>query len=306
MKKKELLIWVGILVLIVGCVTKAPETGSLQNHGKGYPLTVVDDLGRNVTILKEPERIISTAPSNTEILFALGLGDKIVGVTEYCNYPLEASEKEKIGGFSTVSIEKVISLEPDLVLASDKTGDENIKKLGDFGIAVVVLRPRDIEGVLRNIELVGRVAGVEENTSELIGDMRGRVGAVEEKRGKNKPRVFYVVWHDPLMSAGRETLIGDLIEKAGGINIANFTGYKVVSLEAVIVENPDIIITGLGHGDAKNLTYEFILNNPRLRIVNAVKNGRVYGIDADLASRFSPRAVDALEQFSGWILEVGG
>lgn len=301
MKKKELLIWVGILVLFVGCMTKAPETGSLQNHGKGYPLTVSDDLGRNVTILKEPERIISTAPSNTEILYALGLGNRIVGVTEYCNYPLEALGKEKIGGFSTVSIEKVISLKPDLVLASDKTGDDNIKKLGDFGISVVVLRPGDIEGALENIGLVGRITGTEEDASKLVADMRNRINVVEEKRGENKPRVLYVVWHDPLMSAGRETFQDDLIKKAGGVNIANFTGYKIISLETVVKENPEIVIASMGHGDAGNKTVEYINNEQRLRVTNAVRTERVYGIDTDLTGRAGPRIVDALEQFSEWI-----
>jgi len=145
MEKKIFLILVCV-VLISGCTTEMGESGSEGEYQQvKYPLMVTDDLGRNVTITKEPQRIISTAPSNTEVLFALGLGDRVVGVTEYCNYPPEAMEKEKIGGFSTVSIEKVVALNPDIVFASDKTGEENIEKLENFGIAVVVLHPKDIE-----------------------------------------------------------------------------------------------------------------------------------------------------------------
>jgi len=300
MEKKIFLILVCV-VLISGCTTEMGESGSEGEYQQvKYPLMVTDDLGRNVTITKEPQRIISTAPSNTEVLFALGLGDRVVGVTEYCNYPPEAMEKEKIGGFSTVSIEKVVALNPDIVFASDKTGEENIEKLENFGIAVVVLHPKDIEDALKNIELVGKITGAEENASKLVADMEER-STVEEKIGGVKPKVLYVVWHDPLMSAGRDTFADDLITRAGGVNIADFEGYKVISLEAVIKENPDVIIASMGHGDARNKTLEYVRGEQRLGITTAVKKDRVYGIDTDLTGRAGPRIVDALEQFSGWI-----
>ncbi len=298
MKNKIFLVCIVSMVLVSGCITETIRTTESEFSSK-YPITVTDDFGRNVTITKEPERIVSTAPSNTEILFALGLENKTVGVTEYCNYPTGALKKEKIGGFSTVNIEKIISLKPDLVVASGKTGNENIGMLENFGVSVVVLDPTNIEGILKDIELVGEITGTNENASKLVADMEERINAI--KPPGEKLRVVYVVWHDPLMGAGKETFADDLIKKAGGINIANFTGYKVISLESVISENPDIIITSVGHGDAKNMTYGFILNEPGLRIVNAVKNGKIYGIDADLTGRGAPRIVDALEQFSEWI-----
>jgi len=124
---------------------------------------------------------------------------------------------------------------------------------------------------------------------------------VEEKIGGVKPKVLYVVWHDPLMSAGRDTFADDLITRAGGVNIADFEGYKVISLEAVIKENPDVIIASMGHGDARNKTLEYVRGEQRLGITTAVKKDRVYGIDTDLTGRAGPRIVDALEQFSGWI-----
>jgi len=287
MNKTKILILIGIsiIILISGCVNENP-----QENNK-----------------KTPERIISTAPSNTEILFALGLGDKVVGVTTYCNYPPEAPEKEKIGGFSTVDIEKIISLNPDMVLASSKTGDENIKKLEDKGITVLIVEPKNIDEILKAIELIGNVTGKENEAKSLTENMLKRINKVKEnsKNLKEKPKVMYVVWHEPLMSAGKNTFANDIIEIAGGENIYSDMEiqYPTISLESVIDRNPDIIIASVGHGDAGNLTYNYVMNEPRLKDVNAVKNKRVYEIDADIMNRPGPRISDALEQFAVWMRE---
>ena len=287
MNKTKILILIGIsiIILISGCVNENP-----QENNK-----------------KTPERIISTSPSNTEILFALGLGDKVVGVTTYCNYPPEAPEKEKIGGFSTVDIEKIISLNPDMVLASSKTGDENIKKLEDKGITVLIVEPKNIDEILKAIELIGNVTGKENEAKSLTENMLKRINKVKEnsKNLKEKPKVMYVVWHEPLMSAGKNTFANDIIEIAGGENIYSDMEiqYPTISLESVIDRNPDIIIASVGHGDAGNLTYNYVMNEPRLKDVNAVKNKRVYEIDADIMNRPGPRISDALEQFAVWMRE---
>ena len=287
MNKTKILILIGIsiIILISGCVNENP-----QENNK-----------------KTPERIISTAPSNTEILFALGLGDKVVGVTTYCNYPPEAPEKEKIGGFSTVDIEKIISLNPDMVLASSITGDENIKKLEDKGITVLIVEPKNIDEILKAIELIGNVTGKENEAKSLTENMLKRINKVKEnsKNLKEKPKVMYVVWHEPLMSAGKNTFANDIIEIAGGENIYSDMEiqYPTISLESVIDRNPDIIIASVGHGDAGNLTYNYVMNEPRLKDVNAVKNKRVYEIDADIMNRPGPRISDALEQFAVWMRE---
>jgi len=287
MNKTKILILIGIsiIILISGCVNENQQ----ENNQK------------------TPERIISTSPSNTEILFALGLGDKVVGVTTYCNYPPEAPEKEKIGGFSTVDIEKIISLNPDMVLASSKTGDENIKKLEDKGITVLIVEPKNIDEILKAIELIGNVTGKENEAKSLTENMLKRINKVKEnsKNLKEKPKVMYVVWHEPLMSAGKNTFANDIIEIAGGENIYSDMEiqYPTISLESVIDRNPDIIIASVGHGDAGNLTYNYVMNEPRLKDVNAVKNKRVYEIDADIMNRPGPRISDALEQFAVWMRE---
>lgn len=286
-----------LLVMAAGCAEKAPDN---TNAGP-YSITVTDDLGKNITIVGIPERIVSTAPSNTEILYALGLGDSIVGVTEYCDYPSEATEKEKIGGFSKVNVEKVVALNPDLVVASTFTGIENIKKLEELGIPVIILRPKNIDDILDNIELIGKMTGKISEAANLVTSMRARIRDVELKAPKEGPKVLYLVWHDPPMSGGRETFIHDMIETAGGVNIAVFEGWKVMNLETILDENPDIIIVPLGHGSNQNKTYDFVTGEQSLNVINAVKNNRVYTIDGNIVSRSGPRIIDGLEKFAGWI-----
>jgi len=288
MEKTKILILIGIsaAVLLSGCIEEKVQT---TQESKTY------------------ERIVSTSPAATEILFALGLEDKVIGVTTYCNYPEEAKEKEKIGGFSTVDIELIINSTPDLVLASSMMKDEDIKKLEGAGIKVVVLDPENIDEILGNIKLIGDLTGKEKEALELTDDMQGRINKVREnaKNLKKKPKVMYVVWHEPMMSVGKNTKANDIIEIAGGENIYSDTEiqYPKVSLESVIDRDPDIIIANIGHGDAKNLTYEYIMNETRMKGINALENGRVYGIEADIIDRPGPRIVDALEQFAEWIQE---
>ncbi len=286
---------VALLLLSAGCVS--PENPAAEE----FPIRAVDDLGRNITLEDYPERIVSTAPSNTEILFALGLGDRVVGVTEYCDYPEEAKEKEKIGGFSTVDIEQIIALRPDLVLASGKTGTENIEKMEGLGMAVVVLRAENLDGILEDIKLVGKITGTEDRAHVLEAGMRKRIEDVHENtRNLEKPKVFYVVWHEPLMGAGSETFISDIIGMAGGVNIAqDMTGYKTMSLEAVVDRDPDVIIASAGPG--QHSTYDFLMEEKRIQDGSAAKNGRIYAIDQNIVSRAGPRIVEGLAEFARFI-----
>lgn len=272
---------------------------------KGFPVTIIDDLGYSITITEKPERIISLAPSNTEILFALGLGDKVVGVTEYCNYPEEAKEKNKIGDFSTPNIERVINLESDLVLTAYGNPMETVVALKGFDLTVVGLKSGNLDEILYDIRVIGEITGQSDSTSVLVADMAQRIEATEERINKlnleKKTTVLHVIWHDPIWVAGEGTFEDELIRKSGGVNIASVGAYKTISLEKVIEMNPDVIITpsGTGMGFAKtNFTYEYITNEPRLKSVDAVRNNRVYIIDADIVCRAGPRIVDALEEIA--------
>ena len=263
-------------------------------------ISITDDFGRNVTLEGIPERIISLSPTNTEILFAIGAGDRVVGVTEYCNYPEEAKEREKVGGVSTVSIEKVVSLEPDLVLGDELNGKETFERLEELNITVVGVNPVNVSEILDDIMLVGTITGEEENASALVATMTQRLEEIKNKtRTVKRPTVAHVTWHDPLWVAGSGTVQDEMIEIAGGENVFSDIGdWSTVSLEVFIDRNPDVIIvpsgTGMDIAD-KNVVYDYIINEPRLKGVNAVKNNRVYVIDTDIVCRGGPRIVDAVE-----------
>ncbi len=283
-----------LIGLVAGCQPQS-RTGAFT-----------DDLGREINIDYIPQRIISLAPSNTEILFALGLGDRVVGVTEYCNYPPEAQTKSQVGGFRTVDVERIVALEPDLILADDIHEAKVIPALEALGLTVVALAPVTIDEVLSDLSLVGKITGNDKEAASLIASLENRVKAVTDKTdglpAEQRPRVFYTVWHDPLMTAGSGTHFEDLIQKAGGHNVArDLDGYVDISLEAVIEANPEVMITGVGHGSGDDLPFRFLQDEPTLRDTDARQNNRVYQMDADLVSRPSPRLVEALEVFAGLI-----
>jgi len=277
----------------------APPTGAVT-----IPLELTDQAGRIVRIEKIPEKIISLAPSNTEILYALGLEDRLVGVTEYCDYPEAAKNKPPIGGFSNVDIEKVVEIQPDLILATGIHKDEVIPGLDRLGLTTLTLDPKTVSEVMEAIELVGKLTGEEESASQLTSEMRGRIKTVTDKTAAltetQRPRVLYILWHDPLMTVGLKTRIHELIVKAGGTNIAQglTDEYPTISLEAVIQANPQVIIAGSGHGSGENLPFEFALAESRLQEVAARQNNRIYRIDSDLTSRPGPRIVDGLEELA--------
>ena len=289
-----------LLSLFVACSPPAEEVVS-------FPIEVTDQLGRVVKLDKVPERIISLAPSNTEIVYALGLEDKLVGVTEYCDYPEAAKDKPKVGGFRTVDIERVIEIEPDLILAVNIHKKEVIPGLERLGLTVVCLDPTTLEEVLEAITLAGQCTGKEEEASQLVAEMRSRIKVVTDKTDNmpeaQRPRVFYIIWHDSLMTVSSTTRIHELIVKAGGTNIAqDLAGsYPTISLETVIQANPQVIVAGSGHGSSVNLPFEFASTEPRLEGVDARINDRMYQINTDLAGRPGPRIVTALEWLAGII-----
>ena len=291
-------IFIALLGLMVACTPPAEET--VPSGG------VTDQLGRTVELDGVPQRIVSLAPSNTEILFALGLGERVVGVTEYCNYPEAAKDKEAIGGFSTVDLERVVTLSPDLILATGMHEDEALPALENRGLTVFALDPTTLDEVMEAISLVGEITGKAEEAAGLVNDMKQRISAVTEKTDglsqDQRPRVFFITWHGPLMTPGSETRHDELIQMAGGVNIArDLTGYADISLEAVVEANPEVIIAGVGMGAGEDLSAQFIRTEPRLEGTDARRNDRVYEIDTDLEGRPGPRIVDALEEFARFI-----
>lgn len=264
-----------------------------------------------VTLEKIPDTIISLAPSNTEILFALGLGDKVVGVTEWCNYPEEALDKDKIGGFSPtdidVSIEQIVAMGPDVIFASDTHVAEVVPKLEQFlpETAVVVLmnQTESFDVVFEAIEIAGRATGTSEQAAQIVSEMNDRITAITDITDTlteaEKPKVLYIVWPDPIFAIGGGTLGNTLIEAAGGINIFGDTdGAPMTDLETILDRNPDVMLGSLAVGAGMDLAYQFVLTDERLSGVNARLNDQVYGVNDDWYGRPGPRLVLALEELA--------
>jgi iron complex transport system substrate-binding protein len=293
------LISVVVLSLLTACTAPADETAPSSTE-------VTDQLGRTVKLDGIPQRIVSLAPSNTEILFALGLGDKVVGVTEYCDYPEAAKDIDKIGGFTTTNIEQVVALSPDLILATSLHEERIIPTLEEKELTVMALDPETIDEVLESIILVGEVTGKRNEASQLVAGMRSRIEAVTDQTDDlpeaQRLRVFYITWHDPLMTPGSGTRHNELIQMAGGVNIAqDLNGYAAITLEAIIEANPQVIVAGVGMGTGDDLPFQYADTEERLRNVDARVNDRVYSMDVDLCGRPGPRIIDALEKFAEFI-----
>ncbi|MCW4017124.1 MAG: cobalamin-binding protein [Candidatus Bathyarchaeota archaeon] len=262
-------------------------------------ITLVDDYGYVLNITSYPERIVSLAPSNTELLFAVGAGNNVVGITDYCNYPYnftawtEAGNITSIGDYWQPAIEPIISLEPDLVLASGDASSEVATKLRNLGYNALIIEATDINGVLRDIFLVGQATNNTENAQALVNSLHERIDTVTEtiaEANATKLKVYDEIWHDPLMAAGPGTFISDLISLAGGENIFDDTptDWPIVSSDSVISKNPDIILS-------QNTE---VASRAGWSSINAVKNNQIYQIDEDIFSRPGPRLIDALEVLS--------
>ena len=263
------------------------------------PQYFFDDLGRLVAINGTPQRIVSLAPAMTEILFALGLGDKVVGVTDYCDYPPEALEKPKVGGYSTPDIEKIVALNPDRVLVAHGTPMEVIDTMIGLGLTLFGIKTTDLDDLLNDIKRIGEITDKELEAQALTSEMAVRILAVtnQTEELEQRPRVFYIVWHDPLWTAGSETFINELIEKGGGVNICgNLTGYPTISIEEVVARNPEVIITSSWPS-----VYEWAMNETALNATDARQNGRVFACDDNLVQRPGPRLVQGLEWFAYFI-----
>ena len=259
--------------------------------------SVTDQIGRNVTFEQIPNRIVSLAPGNTEILYALGLSDRVVGVSTYCDYPEEATTKPKIGGFSEVSIEAVVALEPDVVFATAGVQDRAAEHLTQLGIEVITLDATSLTEVMDGINLAGIVTGQQAIAEELVADMQSRMykvqSAIEPWSSENPRTVFYEVWYDPPISVGPGSFIHDLIELAGGVNImANSdSSYPIANLEEIIHSNPSVIV--YAHGAMSTAQ---VGERDGWRQMEAVRTGRVTCLDDEnILVRPGPRIIQGLE-----------
>lgn len=276
--------------IFAGC----QKTQNVSSSQQKYPMTLSDFSGASVTITKKPERIISVVPSTTEILYALGLGDKLVGVSDFDDYPEDVKSKPKVGGFSNPNLEKIISLKPDVIFVGTPFGKENAEKLKSMGITVILAEAKSFDQIYDSIDLIGKVTGTEEKARELIESMKAKIEEIRNKvKDKEKPRVYFVVslgksnW-----TAGKGTFIDEVINLAGGENVAaDVDGWAEYSIEKIVEKNPQIIIT-TNHG----ASIEDIKKAEGYKKTDAVKNNRVFMVDENTVVRPSNRIVLGIEE----------
>ena len=293
---RKTLLFTLLIVLLTACAPQATPTATA--------LTFTDGLGREITLDGPAQSVVSLAPSNTEILFAIGAGDQVVGRDAYSDYPAEANAVTDIGDtYGDLNTELIVSLEPDLVIAAEINTQEQVKALEDLGLTVYYLKnPLTLEEMYNNLEIVAHLTGHEAEAATLIESLKARVAAIDDAIApiSSRPSVFYEIdGADPAKpyTAGKGTFITLLIERAGGSNIAaDIDGYPQLSLEQVVAADPSIIILG---DSAFGVTAELVAGRPGWENLSAVKNNQILPFDDNLLSRPGPRLVDGLEALVG-------
>jgi iron complex transport system substrate-binding protein len=267
---------------------------------------ITDDMGENVKVPKKVNKIVSMAPSITEILFALNVGDKLVGRDQASNFPATAQDIDIVATYEGVDIEMLLVKEPDIIIMDKSLDfyDTNYNKMKDYGLNVFRLYPRTIEDVMDNIELIGKVTNTETTAHQLVDGLETRIDTVKT-RETLKPTVLYVIYYDGTSSpwvGTSSTFSGDLIITAGGkVAVEDEMGIAIqTTVEDIISLNPDIIFTSQDD-EWPTPSHDAILNDEALQNVNAVKNNLVIDVNADLVDRPGPRIVDGLELFSDYI-----
>src|SRR5690625_770421 len=316
-KMKKFLSFLLILVLtaglLIGCSSAEDTDQSGESENKdnnteetaGFPIEVTDALGDKVTIEEEPEKIVSAIPSNTEIAFALGLGDKIVGVSDHDNYPEEVQDIEKVGGLE-LNVEKIISLQPDLVLAHASAADafkEALEQLRNSDISVfVVTNAESIDETYTVIEEIGTVTGAEDEAEEIISGMKEGFAAIEEKtaaiKDEDRKSVFMESSPEPeIYTGGNNTFWQELLTIIHADNAAeDQDGWVQLDPEVIVDLNPDVILTT--YGDYVDNPVDQVLNRNGWGEVTAIKEEQVFDLESDLVSRSGPRLVEGAEEMA--------
>ncbi len=254
-------------------------------------IEVYDDLNRKIHFANSPNRIVSLAPSITETLFFLGLGDKVVGVTRYCNFPPEAQTKAIIGGVIDPNYEIIVSLKPDLIIMTvEGNTKESFDKLSSLGFKIFVTNPRNFDGIFKTILDIGKICGVEDRAIFLIDSLKRELDKIKKNDiAKAKSKILVLLSLNPVMTAGKNTFINEIIEKAGGINVAGNSkqNYPIFNREEILKVNPDIIILT----DPKVGKDELLNMFPEWKHIKAIKENKIFKIDPDILLRPSPRVV---------------
>lgn len=259
----------------------------------------VDMLGQSVTLPAPPQRIISLVPSATELIFAMGGQDRLVGVTDFCDFPSAARQKPSVGSMLAPSLETIVALRPDLVIATDSGNrHETFAQLRQLRIPVYLVHANRVAEMMDVARRLGGLTGRQAAVAELTGRLQGRIDAVVRAVGAHRrPRVLYVLWPEPLMVPGRSAIVTELIQLAGGDSISaeEPSDYPRFSIEAAVARAPEVIVLarhGTGSGPIARDRWDTFTTLP------AVKAGRVHSVDGNILHRYGPRVVDGLEQLA--------
>lgn len=283
-------------VLVVLLLLQLPACHRPSHEQPADARSVSDDLGRAVRVEGEPARIVSLAPSLTEMLFVLGAGARVVGVTSYCDFPAEAKQKTVVGDLLTPDIERIVSLRPDLVLISvEGNSQRSFIALEQLGVRIFVSNPRDVAGVYKSLRDIGALIGEKDRASALVDSLQRAEAQLREGRSAGKPGVLMLLSLQPLMAAGGNTFINEVITLAGGRNAAGALSgnYPTLNREILLRLNPDLILYPDDMGvDETQLDDGF----PEWKQLGAMQRGAMYRIDADRFLRPGPRVFEAAEE----------
>jgi iron complex transport system substrate-binding protein len=261
---------------------------------------VTDEVGRNVRVPQPVRRIVSLAPSLTETIYALGLQDRLIGDTDYCDYPPDAEKKAKVGGAINPSLERIVALRPDLVLVTKSLNrTETVRALAELGISSYATDPHTVDEIITSSEKLAGVLGVPEAGAAIASDMQHRLADLQQRIALLPPkRVLFVVWTQPLISVGKDTFIADALHRAGAVSIVDSEqSWPQVSLEEVARLQPEFLVFAASHADTTPLTVEVLATFPGWRILDAVSNRR-YAVISDAVNRPAPRIVTAIEDLA--------
>ncbi|MED4786054.1 ABC transporter substrate-binding protein [Bacillus atrophaeus] len=306
--KKFAGIWTALVltaVLMTGCSGADSQSGSKAKQEPGsseaFPVKIDDASKQDVTIKTEPKKIVSLMPSNTEITYALGLGDKVIGVTKNDTYPKEVKKVEKVGDMN-VNVEKVISLKPDLVLAHESAKSSSadaMKQLKDAGITVLTVNDaQSFQEVYQSIEMIGEATGAEDKAEKLISSMKSDLQEIKDKAKtiseKDEKTVFVEVSPAPeIYTTGKDTFMNEMLNVIHAKNAASGqTGWVQMTDEAIVKLNPDAIVTADGEKAAD------VEKRDGWNVINAVKHHNVYKVDPDLVTRSGPRLIEGVEELA--------
>jgi iron complex transport system substrate-binding protein len=296
-----------------GCVTLALcviSSAALPAHSRIAPAAsqagapssrlVTDELGRRLEVPTEVRRIVSLAPNLTEIVFALGEGDRLAGDTQFCDYPPEAREKPHVGGPVNPNLEKIVSLAPDVVLASKSINRrDTVEALARIGVPVYVTDPRSLDGMLASVEHLGALLNAEKTAVPLVQQLRARLAELDRRLAGTPPRrVLFVVWIDPLITVGRGTFLADGLRRAGARSVVDAEAeWPRISLEEMVRLQPEFLVFASARPEEVKRTIETLRTRPGWRDLNALRRGNVVVV-SDAINRPAPRMVDAIEQLA--------